>query len=327
MRDESRNPANFTGYSQPSEPSGVLQRALYLWERQPPSTSRISGDDISHRGSTRPEDDLAATETGPGDQWRDRDLQQPDFAIEERLRHHAGRLIALERVIPGDRRLDSPRFSLMMLNAFLGRAVTDGVVAARLRGLLSICERIDNDLADLEIEYPNALDQSEADADKTPIQIREEMRSLFADLKSLQKAQQRQLTSSLSALHTAISELRSQLPDRCEAPEQESVIQDTPSMPNIVNDLAQPLIDPERLVDPRPVLAAARAAAARVTNDQPDSDSNETSLQKSTAPVERPYRSVLLGTALLGLLMIIFGREAAQFLTSAPITTGALARP
>jgi len=132
--------------------------------------------------------------------------ESADGVIEDRLKRHAGRLAALERVIPGDRRLDSPRFSLMMLNAFSGRAVSDGAVLARLPGLFSIADRIDAELADLELEYPAALEISQGEPDPTPVLLRNEMRSLFGELKSTQKAQQRQLVASLSALHTAISE-------------------------------------------------------------------------------------------------------------------------
>lgn len=320
MTDQNWQPEIAAGKSNDSVPAGVLQRALYLWERQAPS---------SFQSPNATDHDTARTEDhSESDAVLDRSdyaAASDDLAIEERLKRHAGRLAALERVIPGDKRLDPPRFSLMMLNAFLGRAVTEGIVSARLPGLTAISDRIDTELSDLEFEHPAALDGHHEDAEKIPVQIRDEMRALFADLKSGQKAHQRQIVSSLSALHAAISDLRSKLPDREPASDVPTdKIHQAPSAPR--EDLAKPLVDPDKLVDPRPILAAARAAASRVTSEP--APFNPRHQSETTQPgKERSYRSVLLGSALLGLLIMIFGREAAQFISASPLTTGAISRP
>lgn len=218
----------------------------------------------------------------------------------------------------------------MMLNAFLGRAVTDGAVLARLPGLFSISERIDGELADLEFEYPDALQDQKAEPDPTPVLIRAEMRELFDGLKSVQKSQHRQIVSSLAALHSAINDLRTQLPDQVSIPGQSSETPNRndgpPSRTLPVDEFARPLIDSERLVDPRPVLAAARAAASRANLELAGLPEHAVEHKNVGPPEARPYKSVLLGSAVLGILMIVFGRDAVQFLSSASLNTG-LARP
>ena len=321
MKDQTWRPDLAIGQADDPTPSGVLQRALYLWERQSPSESRLPNADIfGANGET--------TGTLPDADPDIGDLtgSSSEIAIEEHLKRHAGRLAALERIIPGDKRLDPPRFSLMMLNAFLGRAVTEGLVSARLPGLSSICDRIDSELSDLEFEYPAALDQLAEASETVPSQIRDEMRVLFADLKSRQKAQQRQIVSSLSALHAAISDLQSKLPDPDFAITAQSQKDAAQPMAPPIDDLARPLVDPEKLVDPRPILAAARAAASRATAEPAPVIKSDHD-QAIHMSAQRPYRSVLLGSAVLGLLIVIFGRDAAQFLSTSSLTTGALARP
>lgn len=324
---------NFSAQSQlfepdSSEPAGSLRRALYLWERQPPAPPRLN-----------PAEHAVKT---PPDVTPKSDLQEPDAvsafkisepadsAIEERLKRHAARLSALERIIPGDRRLDPPRFSLMMLNAFLGRAVSDSAVLARLPGLFSISDRIDGELADLELEYPDALGEPKTESDPSLSLLRDQIQQLFADFKSGQKAQQRQLLASLAAIHTALHEIRAHLPDRAEPPENRPPSAEpdaAPLMPKAISDdFAQPLIDRERLVDPRPVLAAARAAASRANLELADLVQDGADDGRSGQSGKRPYRSVLLGSAFLGALMILFGRDAVQFF-SASVTHSGLARP
>lgn len=312
-----------------TEPTGSLRRALDVWERQAPSRSHSQTQETSPFDQNTPSQnrqfhiaDTSATQNlGPA--------HQPfpiDTAIEEQLRRHATRLSALEHVIQGDRRLDPPRFSLMMLNAFLGRAVTDGATLSRLPGLFSISERIDGELADLEFEYSDALSRQVEETDPTPINLRDELRQFFSDMTSLQKAQQRQVVTSLAALHTAIHDLRARLQDSDnELPGAvEPKSEEAPSHPCPAgqDDLARPLIDPERLVDPRPVLAAARAAASRANLELAENQTPQIQAQRSGLAKERPYRSVLLGSAVLGILMLIFGRDAAQLIVSAPLNHG-----
>ena len=89
----------------------------------------------------------------------------------------------------------------------------------------------------------------------------------------------------------------------------------------VVDDLARPLIDPDRLVDPRPVLAAARAAASQAKVEMESDADLHSQARHSRKPLsnQMPYRSVLLGSAFLGLLMIVFGRDAVQFLSASPL--------
>lgn len=326
MQDETIAPESPISYSDHAEPAGALKRALYLWERQPPIAQRSSysaSPDVSDTEMIAPRP-LAKDVSEPEEL---NPPHRPDSDIEDSLKRHASRLASLERVAPGERRLDSPRFSLMMLNAFLGRAVTDGAMLARLPGLLAISDRIDRELADLELEFPAALDQGIAEPDPTPAVLRDEMRQIFAELKTAQKSQQRQLASSLSALHAAISELRTHLPhDTSDRATGRGT--DRQSESPQVDDLAQPLIDSERLVDPRPILAAARAAASRakieIEDDAKSPQKNMTTDKKASPPL--PYRSVLLGSAFLGILMMIFGRDAVHFLSASTLHP-ALSRP
>ena len=301
-------------------PAGDVRRALYLWERQPP-TPRPHFDSAGQRRSLDSEQFAQETDTFETEQSSSGD--DPAFSgqvADEWLQDHVRRLSALDQVIPGDRRLDGPRFSLMMLNAFLGRAATDGMILARLPGLTSIRDRIEAELSQLELEYPDQPDSRRVQTEIAPIQLREEMRSLFAELKTTQKAQQRQVVSSLSILHSAITELRSRLPDP-EASAQGDANLPEPVQTPPIDDLARPLIDPERLLDPRPVLAAARAAASRSLAEEMQSEAAQMR-PVPTRKEDRPYRSVLLGSAVLGFLMIFFGRDAVQFLTSASVQNG-----
>lgn len=334
MRDEIFLSENSAIFPEPVEPVGALKRALYLWERQPPSASRampsshssvFSPDPEALNSETRNDGDIAEIKSS---QVEDGNVSTAiDSEIEDRLKHHAKRLAGLERVLPGDRRLDSPRFSLMMLNAFLGRAVSDGAILARLLGLFSISDRIDQELTELEVEYPSALDDEIAEPDVSLVLLRDEMRQIFLEFKTAQKSQHRQIVSSLSALHAAISELRTHLPDR----QPESVatsLSDEHAPTARIDDLARPLIDPDRLLDPRPVLAAARAAANQVTASA-DADARPNGKdwmqeEKTSSPL--PYRSILLGSACLGILMLIFGRDAVQFLSNGPLQP-VLSRP
>ncbi len=309
------------------KPAGDLRRALYLWERQPPSPAS-SPEFRSEAYATTRERSAEESENNPEEQpLSDRDPVSPEQVADEWLQDHVRRLSALDHVIPGDRRLDGPRFSLMMLNAFLGRAATDGVMLARLPGLMSIRERIETELSQLEHEYPERPDPSQLETETAPVQIREEIRSFFAEFQTTQKAQQRQIVSSLTILHSAISELRARLPDPdSPAPAPETAMPpESVQMPPI-DDLARPLIDAERLLDPRPVLAAARAAASRSLADSSQAETLNMG-QAARGKDERPYRSVLLGSAVLGFLMIFFGRDAVQFLTSASLQNGSVTPP
>lgn len=319
MQDEKFPIETQVSQGHPEEPPGALKRALYLWERQPPSVSHSHFD-----GVTRQDEAAQSTDTGTRKEPRGiGSFNMPGASnreIDENLRRHASRLAALERLIPGDRRLDSPRFSLMMLNAFFGRAVTDGAVPAGLPGLLSISDRIDHELADLEHEFPAVLEPETAETDVTLHMLRHDMNTKFAEMASIQKAQQRQLVSSLAALHTALSDIRTNLPTA----DANLPSNTTTAMPQI-DDIARPLLDPNRLVDPRPVLAAARAAASQVhiedvTRENPNPASRE------TLHPAKPFRSVLVGSAILGVLMMMFGRDAVQFLQSTSIHN-AFARP
>lgn len=310
-----------------SEPVGSLQRALYLWERQPPRVdvagrTEFKTDPIAVE---RPDPQAANPSSSDGTFNPAPTAESP---IEDQLKRQAGRLHALERVIPGDRRLDAPRFSLMMLNAFLGRTVLDGTEIARLPGLISIADRIDRELSDLELDYPAARDMFETEPEPTADLVRAEMRSLFSDLQTTQKAQHRQVLSSLTALHTALSDLRALEPTRPSEQAPSPPHGDDGQMPPPtaqIHDLARPLVDPARLVDPRPILAAARSAASRAQFDDETARSGleETAISGSE---QRPYRSAVLGSALIGILILLFGRDAVQFL-SASHTPGLFARP
>lgn len=307
------------------KPAGDLRRALYLWERQPPSPNP-SHDSLAHANVMVRERTAGQSEAVPDNPSSSAlDPASPEEVADEWLQDHVRRLSALDQVIPGDRRLDGPRFSLMMLNAFLGRAATDGIMLTRLPGLMSIRERIEKELSQLELEYPERPDPLELGTDPAPLQIREEMRSLFAEFQTTQKAQQRQIVSSLAILHSAISDLRARLPDPDSYSPNEAMPPETAQAPPI-DDLARPLVDPDRLLDPRPVLAAARAAASRSLSETPQAETFK-SRHVARGKDERPYRSVLLGSAVLGFLMIFFGRDAVQFLTSAPLQNGSLTPP
>lgn len=310
-----------------AETPGQLKRALYLWERQPPSEQkRIETSRLTDAGfSDAQEQAVDASFTRPPRPSSD---EISEALSDEWLRNLACRLAAIERVIPGDRRLDPPRFSLMMLNAFLGRAVTDGTNLARLPGLDAIRGRIEAELSDLEFDYPAALEQQIEDQTALPLQIRNEIQAIFTDIKSTQKAQQRQVLSSLTALHSAISELRSQMNDqKSDEKKKQDVQRPKISMP--VNDLASPIFDKDRMSDPRPILAAARAAAARsIADDAARASYRETEKRESQPKQnDRPYRTIFLGSAVLGLFLILFGREALQFIAATPLASGAALSP
>jgi len=82
------------------------------------------------------------------------------------------------------------------------------------------------------------------------------------------------------------------------------------------DDIARPLIDPERLVDPRPVLAAARAAASQANAEIEHRSSGKEERRRTRGATSGPTGRFCCGSAFLGLLMILFGRDAVQFLTS-----------